>query len=90
MFQIYKQMSSEAVNQWPESLTSENRSQHVILLTKARDAFFLTLERLRSPGVDYDHPLNSQIHTHLEEIESQLAQIDTDSSSEYFLYKVYM
>ncbi|KAL0279441.1 UNVERIFIED_CONTAM: hypothetical protein PYX00_000995 [Menopon gallinae] len=77
---IYKQMAMDVVNQRPESITSENRSQHVILLTRARDAFFLTLERLRNPGVDYDHPLNSQIHTHLEEIESQLARIDTDSS----------
>lgn len=68
------------MNHRPESITSENRSQHCILLTRARDALFLTLDRLRSPSVDPAHPLNSQLHVHLEEIETQLARIDPDSN----------
>lgn len=33
-----------------ESVTSEMRSQHTILLTQARDTLYLTLDRLRMPG----------------------------------------
>lgn len=44
---IYKTMADEQVNQNKENVTSEMRSQRVILLSKARDCFYLTLDRLR-------------------------------------------
>lgn len=77
---IYEKLASEEVNHRPESITSENRSQHIILLTRARDAFYLTLDRLRCPSVDPNHPLNTQLQDHLEKIEKQLAMIDPDNS----------
>ncbi|KAK6642589.1 hypothetical protein RUM43_004091 [Polyplax serrata] len=77
---IYEKLASEEVNHLPESITSENRSQHITLLTRAREAFYLTLDRLRSPNVDLDHPLNSELQDHLEDIEKQLAMIDSDNS----------
>jgi E3 SUMO-protein ligase RanBP2 len=61
-----------------EMVTSEMRSQHIILLTKARECYYLTLDRLRSPGVDAKHPLNAELNSHIEEIESQLSRIDPD------------
>jgi E3 SUMO-protein ligase RanBP2 len=76
---IYKKLAAEALqNQRREMITSEMRSQHIILLTKARECYYLTLDRLRSPGVDAKHPLNAELNSHIEDIESQLSRIDPD------------
>ncbi|XP_067013935.2 E3 SUMO-protein ligase RanBP2 [Anabrus simplex] len=77
--QIYKRLAAQEVEEKRgELITSEMRSQHIILLAKVRESLYLTLDRLRSPGVDPKHPLNAVISTHIEEIESQLARIDPD------------
>lgn len=77
--QIYKMFADEIVNSMPgESLTSEMRSQHVIMLSKARNCFYLTLDRLRSPGTNPKHPLNSELGTYITEIENELKRIDPD------------
>lgn len=77
--QIYKMFADEIVNSTPrESLTSEMRSQHVIMLTKARNCFYLTLDRLRSPITNPKHPLNAELGTHITDIENELKRIDPD------------
>jgi len=77
--QIYKIFADEIVDSTPrESLTSEMRSQHIIMLSKARNCFYLTLDRLRSPGTNPKHPLNSELSTHITDIENELKRIDPD------------
>lgn len=77
--QIYKMFADEIVNSMPrESLTSEMRAQHIIMLSKARNCFYLTLDRLRSPGMNPKHPLNSELATHIADIENELKRIDPD------------
>ncbi|KAK8724994.1 hypothetical protein OTU49_011020 [Cherax quadricarinatus] len=61
-----------------ESLTSEIRSQHTILLTQARDTLYLTLDRLRMPGVDRFHPLNTKLSQQLEDVERRLSHMTLD------------
>lgn len=63
-----------------ESLTSEIRSQHIIMLSKARNCYYLTLDRLRSPGMNLEHPLNSELCIHISAIENELKRIDPDLS----------
>ncbi|XP_066584768.1 E3 SUMO-protein ligase RanBP2-like [Prorops nasuta] len=76
---IYKTLAVESVDSMPrDSLTSEMRSQHAIMLSKARNCFYLTLDRLRSPGMNPKHPLNSELCTHISEIENELRRIDPD------------
>ncbi|CAH1962372.1 unnamed protein product [Acanthoscelides obtectus] len=81
--QIYKHMADEKTNQSKENVTSEMRSQHIILLSKARDCLYLTLDRLRDPSVDRSHPLNAQLGTEIEKIERLLSRIDPDNSHDY-------
>ncbi|KAL0127950.1 hypothetical protein PUN28_003304 [Cardiocondyla obscurior] len=77
--QIYKIFADEIVYSTPrESLTSEMRSQHIIMLSKAKNCFYLTLDRLRSPGTNPKHPLNSELGTHITDIENELKRIDPD------------
>ncbi|XP_031356003.1 E3 SUMO-protein ligase RanBP2-like isoform X2 [Photinus pyralis] len=76
--QIYKSMAEEQLNQNKENVTSEMRSQHIILLSRSRDCFYLTLDRLRDPLVDRKHPLNKQLGTEIEKIERLLSRIDSD------------
>ncbi|KAL6255296.1 hypothetical protein P5V15_013636 [Pogonomyrmex californicus] len=77
--QIYKIFADEIVNSTPrESLTSEMRSQHIIMLSKARNSFYLTLDRLRSPGTNPKHPLNSELGTYITDIENEMKRIDPD------------
>lgn len=78
--QIYKMMADEQTNQSKENLTSEMRSQNIILLSKARDYLYLTLDRLRDPAVDKQHPLNIQLGTEIEKIERLLSRIEPDVS----------
>lgn len=76
---IYKRLAGEQLQDLRgEMITSEMRSQHIILLTKARECFYLTLDRLKIPGVDTKHPLNGELSAHIEEIENQLHHIDPD------------
>lgn len=78
---IYKALADDLVKSLPrESLTSESRSQNGILLTKARSCFYLTLDRLRSPEADTKHPLNSELVTHIADIENELKRIEPDLS----------
>ena len=62
-----------------ENVTSEMRSQHIIVLSKARNCFYLTLDRLRSPDADPRHPLNAELCTHITAIENELKRIDPDT-----------
>ena len=51
---IYKQQANEilsAVNGDVSLLTAEQRGQHTLLLTQTRDTLYLTLDRLRMPGM---------------------------------------
>ena len=76
---VYKKLADDLVGcLHKESITSETRSQRVIMLTKARNCFYLTLDRLRSPEVDQKHPLNSELFTHIADIENELKRIDPD------------
>ncbi|XP_044766754.1 E3 SUMO-protein ligase RanBP2-like isoform X2 [Coccinella septempunctata] len=77
---IYKRMADHKINQSKESVTSEMRSQNIILLSKARDCFYLTLDRLREPSVDKNHPLNLQLGNEIEKIERLLSRIDPDAN----------
>ncbi|OXU29741.1 hypothetical protein TSAR_012326 [Trichomalopsis sarcophagae] len=77
---IYKKMADETMSNLPkESVTSEMRSQHIIILSKARNCFYLTLDRLRSPDTDPKHPLNSELGTHITAVENELRRIDPDT-----------
>ncbi|KAK5640487.1 hypothetical protein RI129_011298 [Pyrocoelia pectoralis] len=76
--QIYKIMAEQQLNQNKENVTSEMRSQHIILLSRSRDCYYLTLDRLRDPLMDRKHPLNKQLGTEIEKIERLLSCIDSD------------
>ncbi|KAJ8928994.1 hypothetical protein NQ314_018352 [Rhamnusium bicolor] len=79
--QIYKHMADQKTNQNKENVTSEMRSQNIILLSRARDCLYLTLDRLREPTVDRAHPLNSQLGTEIEKMERLLSRIDPDCTN---------
>lgn len=76
--QTYKLLADEQMSHNKENVTSEMRSQHIIMLSKARDSFYLTLDRLREPSVDRKHPLNAELGTEIEKIERLLSRIDPD------------
>ncbi|KAJ3660264.1 hypothetical protein Zmor_004720 [Zophobas morio] len=79
--QIYKQLADQQTSQSKENVTSEMRSQYIILLSRARDCLYLTLDRLREPSVDQKHPLNEQLGTEIEKIERLLSRIDPDCTN---------
>ncbi|XP_026466134.1 E3 SUMO-protein ligase RanBP2-like [Ctenocephalides felis] len=75
---IYKKLAEEQLSSTKENLTSEMRSKHIIMLSKARDCFHLTLDRLRESKVN-NHPLDEVLASHMEEVEEQLSRIDPDT-----------
>ncbi|KRT82309.1 Anaphase-promoting complex subunit 3 protein, partial [Oryctes borbonicus] len=77
--QICKMKAEEQTCRNKESVTSEMRSQNIILLSRARDCLYLTFDRLRDPSVDRRHPLNSQLGTEIDKIERMLSRIDPDT-----------
>lgn len=78
---IYKTMAEEQINQ--NNVTTQMQNQHAILLTKARDYFYLTMDRLRDPSVNQKHELNSILGNEIEDIEHTLARTDSDISNSY-------
>lgn len=79
--QMYEKLADEIISSIAkENLTSEMRSQHIIMLSKARECFYLTLDRLRSPETNPKHPLNSELSTYIADIENKLKRIDPDLS----------
>lgn len=78
--QIYKMKAEEQTSRNKESVTSEMRSQNIILLSRARDCLYLTFDRLRDPSIDRRHPLNNQLGTEIDKIERMLSRIDPDTS----------
>lgn len=80
---IYKAMAEEQINQNKDNVTTQMQNQYIILLTKAKDCLYLTLDRLRDPLVDRKHALNSKLGNEIEEIEHSLARVDSDSSNRY-------
>ncbi|XP_058807194.1 E3 SUMO-protein ligase RanBP2-like isoform X2 [Phymastichus coffea] len=77
---IYKILADELIDSIPkESVTSEIRSQHGTLLTKAKNCFYLTLDRLRGPDVDPKHPLNSELCSYITLIENELKRVEPDN-----------
>ncbi|KAL1491802.1 hypothetical protein ABEB36_012345 [Hypothenemus hampei] len=79
--QIYRKMADSKTNEKKENITSEMRSQNIILLSRARDCLYLTLDRLREPSQDRDHPLNALLGTEIENTERLLSRIDPDCTN---------
>ncbi|KAL3285034.1 hypothetical protein HHI36_019161 [Cryptolaemus montrouzieri] len=73
--QIYKQLADHKMSQNKGSVISEMSSQ------KARDWFYLTIDRLTEPSVDKKHPLNAQLGTEMEKIQRLLSRIDSDCTN---------
>ncbi|KAJ8969538.1 hypothetical protein NQ317_008618 [Molorchus minor] len=74
-------MADQKTSQSKENVTSEMRSQNIILLSRARDCLYLTLDRLREPSIDRSHPLNAQLGTEIEKMERLLSRIDPDCTN---------
>lgn len=53
----------------------ESRSAANILLNKSKDALFITLDRLRSPGMERFHPLDQKLAEVMEKVESKLGNL---------------
>jgi E3 SUMO-protein ligase RanBP2 len=75
---FYKKLADEELEDQHREIASEMRSHHISLLTKARDCYYLTWDRLWSSGIDAEHPLNAELNSYIKEIESQLSCIDQD------------
>jgi len=74
---MYKKMADTVIGDVKnENITSEMRSNHSILLLKARSALHLTLDRLRAPHMHPNHPLNAELAQYLDDVEGQLAHVD--------------
>ncbi|XP_064615661.1 E3 SUMO-protein ligase RanBP2-like [Liolophura sinensis] len=74
--QVYKQLANSAVcDKTKDQLTPDVRAKYEALLIKARDAFYLTLDRLRG---DKNHELNKLLSRDLDDIEIRLSRADTE------------
>lgn len=74
--QIYKKLAAAQLEERPrEEITSEDRSKHVILLSKARECLNQTWERIR---IDRRHPLHETLPEHISEVETLLSRIEPD------------
>lgn len=76
--QIYEVMADDQMHGRKNNITAHQRAQSLILLTQARDCLYLTLDRLRDPSVDRNHPLNSVLSNQIESVERTLARWQGD------------
>ncbi|KAB7495494.1 E3 SUMO-protein ligase RanBP2, partial [Armadillidium nasatum] len=77
-----KQAQSLLGNRTWHSLNLNARNEYTSLLTQTRDALYLTLDRLKMPGVDLSNPLNHLLSDELTFIEHALATVTVDEESD--------
>lgn len=74
---LYEEMAEEELRKGGS--VYESRSAANILLNKAKDAFFKTLDRLRSPGMERFHPLDQRLAEVMERVETKLGNFTNAS-----------
>lgn len=74
--QVYKNMAEDYMHQNKDHITVEMQNQYIIFLNKAKDSLYLTLDRLREPSVDRNHPLNTKLAHEIEKIERAILKAD--------------
>lgn len=75
---IYMKMAREVMNRKKEAITSEHRSQYVILMTRARDSLRISEDRLRKPSVSENHPLHSLLQKTFDQVDQGLMRFQDD------------
>lgn len=70
---LFKEMAEEELRKGVT--VYESRSAANVLLHKSRDAFYITLDRLRSPGMDRFHPLDQKLAEVIEKVETKLGSL---------------
>ena len=70
---LFKEMAEEELRKG--ATMYESRSAANVLLNKSRDAFYITLDRLRSPGMDRFHPLDQKLAEVIEKVETKLGSL---------------
>ncbi len=70
---LFKEMAEEELRKG--ATVYESRSAANVLLNKSRDAFYLTLDRLRSPGMERFHPLDQKLSEVIEKVETKLGSL---------------
>ena len=70
---LFKEMADEELRKG--ATVYESRSAANVLLNKSRDAFYLTLDRLRSPGMERFHPLDQKLAEVIERVETKLGSL---------------
>ncbi|CAE1301352.1 RANBP2 [Acanthosepion pharaonis] len=77
--QIYRKLALNEHNaKGREETTSDNHSHYTVLLTKAREALYVTLDRLKG---NKSHQLNLVISQDIDDIECLLTRVDIDNAS---------
>ncbi len=70
---LFKEMAEEELRKG--ATMYESRSAANVLLNKSRDAFYITLDRLRSPGMERFHPLDQKLAEVIEKVETKLGSL---------------
>ncbi|XP_056644005.1 E3 SUMO-protein ligase RanBP2-like [Diorhabda sublineata] len=83
-FEIYKQFAISKMDKKGDLVQEEINNEIYVVLTKARDCLYLTLDRLRQPSVDPSHPLNTQLDSEINKIEKLLSRNELGYSRSFF------
>ena len=70
---LFKEMAEEELRKG--ATVYESRSAANVLLNKSKDAFYITLDRLRSPGMERFHPLDQKLTDVIEKVETKLGSL---------------
>ena len=70
---LFKEMAEEELRKG--ATVYESRSAANVLLNKSRDSFYITLDRLRCPGMERFHPLDQKLAEAIERVETKLGSL---------------
>lgn len=74
---LFKEMAEEELCKG--ATVFESRSAANVLLNKSRDSLYITLDRLRSPGIERFHPLDQKLADTIEKVETKLSGLTSQS-----------
>lgn len=78
--EIYKKLGDDLLEQSNLNINSSIQTQHIAILNKAKNSYYLTLDRLRSPGTNPNHPLNADLGSRIAAIEDDLKRFSTGNN----------
>ncbi|XP_034946598.1 ranBP2-like and GRIP domain-containing protein 3 [Chelonus insularis] len=78
--EVYELLAEELIQPYTDdTMPAGIKDQYSIMLIKAKNCYYLTLDRLRCPSTNPGHPLNAEINTKIANVEDLIFKVSNEN-----------